>query len=341
MKLLVLICTQLFCIIGVFSQVPPSLDKTWMLESNLSDEFNGPEINEDLWCVLGNHSECEYYNWGGNSYFRQSNSYIVDSVLILRADTPLGSFCCYTGGIQSIDPSFDFGYIEIFTKLPGYIDGNGFAHTRKLWPALWLYSTDYSTYHDELDIIDNYSTLDGLSINQQAVNESDPYIINNNDVFFQVSSSMPQPYCEDFHKLAAEWNHDRIIFYVDDVPVGSIYNHSGCEMVPMKVVLDFQIFINEYFEYIMPYYFEIDYFRYYRLRQSCSTDKVLLTSIAFNKYFNYPAVQQSIVIGNGLGIITDLAGTNRTLRAVGDVVIYGEFNVPLNTEFNIIPTPCY
>jgi len=67
------------------------------------------------------------------------------------------------GGISTVNgtnyEAYSYGYLEIYAKLPGFVDGNGVAHGDKFWPAFWTYHEELDgnncrTVHDEIDILE-------------------------------------------------------------------------------------------------------------------------------------------------------------------------------------------
>jgi len=88
-----------------------------------------------------------------------------------------------------------------------------------------------------------------------------------------------------------EWTPDRIIWYIDDLPVRTVYDGTGAAIpqYAMAVILNFAIDpyqaclpANWNTPLVMPHqnklptlfpqYFEIDYLRYYKLNTDCNTN---------------------------------------------------------------------
>jgi beta-glucanase (GH16 family) len=121
------------------AQLPPGIDTNWQLNTNLSDEFNTLNLSKwnviDLW-----QGKC--CNWGGNSRFATANTSVQNGELVLKADAPFSGAtppydfteCCNTGGINSLTESYQYGYIEIYAKLPGNYY-NGIPNAQKFQPA--------------------------------------------------------------------------------------------------------------------------------------------------------------------------------------------------------------
>jgi len=216
----------------------------------------------------------------------------VDSVYNPDQHTPdpLGNVTiAYQGGtiwsrpINGVD-LYKFGYIEIYAKFPGY-------RIYPLWPGFWLFGNADGLWTDEIDIVENNAPVsyngDSIGTNfhirlTSTSNSNNPQDI---DVGFILSDA--------FHKYAIEWAPDRIIWYVDDTPVRTVYDPSGISLPQhaMAVILNFAI--DTWYAFLpadwntmnhgnslpTPFrrspsarYFEIDYLRYYKLTTDCTTD---------------------------------------------------------------------
>ncbi|MBR4838792.1 MAG: family 16 glycosylhydrolase [Bacteroidales bacterium] len=137
------------------SQVSPINDTTWLLQDNLSDEFNANKLDRTKW----RHPE---YNWGNYGFyyyrFHPNNAYLSNGELLLMADTSnLNTPPYYSGGIQTKDTVYSYGYYEIRAKLPAYTHNNS-PCGKGFWPAFWTYyQPHYDSClieHDEIDILE-------------------------------------------------------------------------------------------------------------------------------------------------------------------------------------------
>jgi hypothetical protein len=82
--------------------------------------------------------------------------------------------------------------------------------------------------------------------------------------------------------------------------------------------------------------FEVDYLKVYKMTYQCST---VATITDFNTYVY--GVKNRITVGNGTTLISVPAGQTVILRAVNNITIENNFEVPLGSEFEAINTPCY
>ncbi|MFA5300744.1 MAG: glycoside hydrolase family 16 protein [Lutibacter sp.] len=330
----------------------PSDDENWQIDMSKSDEFSGTSLDLSKWHPLNCPSN-DCYNWGGSSAFSNQNVSVSGGILYLKCDGPSSQGFCFnnppnfvgykTAGITSINENYDYGYIEIYARFPGFVDGSGNGHADKFWPALWAYHQEFNgdieIDHDEIDIIDQCCSIyadakttgsgcSDTSINGQAVTKGFEYRTN------------PTVFCNSYHKYAVEWNTDRVKFYFDDVPYYEIYD--TINMDTLKVVLDFQLAGDPDYPFYQgtsfPQYMYIDYFRYYTLKKDCNINAAINDNQDLSN-FNF-AVKQNIRIGNGSSYIFLSSGDIVTFRATNEITINGDFTVPLGSELNLIPTPC-
>ena len=347
-------------------------DLNWVLQTSLSDDFSGQTIDASKWCVLNNCTgspPCACWNWGGNSRFSSSNVSVGNGILSLKVNGPIpGSTppydfweCCNTGGIQSNNESYTYGYLEINAKLPGFFDGNGIVHGDKFWPAFWAFHQEFDTnnlciiVHDEIDILEpSGSQYADAKTNVSGVwNET-----NNLNICpwqptppctyctYKVESSITStdPLCSSFHKFAVEWNTDRMVYYFDDNQF-FISHDIGNIMDSLRIVIDQQIDENVddfYSGQPFPDTMKVDYFHFYKLRLDCSSSLTIFNNTDLANYYtpNIPAVKSDITFGNGAGTIALSSGVYYIFRAVNTMSINGEFTIPSGSEFTLMPTPC-
>jgi len=356
------------------AQIPPNIDYNWQLNTNLSDEFNSTTLDNSKWCKLDNSGQppCGGYNWGGNTNFQTNNVSLgtdgTKNVLMLRVDPPsintsspfvplypadtihyTISQCCHTGGIQMIQgTNWSYGYIEISAKLPGF-SVNGIGQANKFWPTFWSYNLyncgNAHAGRDEIDAMDvccsfysdtKTTTAGWCHIDPATCTETDsPPATHVNDT----------PLCDNYHKIGAEWNTDRLIFYMDDIPW--IYtNIQNLTLTPQRVLIEEQLDMNTNKDFspgtIFPQYMRVDYFHYYKLRLDCSNPLTILNNLQLATYWTsgIPAVKSDITIGNGVSPISLNSGVCYVFRAVNSITINGDFSAPIGSELNIIPTPC-
>lgn len=267
------------------AQQSPLYDSNWILNIQKSDEFNSQEIDTNKWEII---NDFQYYTGWTNGYFHPANSFIVgDSILRLSASSRN-----LTGGIMSKKEEYLYGYYEVKCKLPGFFDYEE-SHPSNfgLWTAFWVYHQVRDTNssnprniieHCEVDIIEpsglgeeadartnnmgHHCPQDTLS---EAAKKISEFIIHDLPILY-----------EDYHKFGASILPNKIRFFFDDELVAEtttqpIPDHNmtvvmGNQLRPDSVLKDYTPF---------PLFFDIDYFRFYKLNASnCDQDIQILTS---------------------------------------------------------------
>lgn len=203
--------------------VRPGWELVWQ------DEFEATEINLDDWTheVGGNgwgNAELQYY-----TEF-PANSYIEDGSLIIQANEENYRGKRYTSArlITRDKVEVEYGRVEARIQLP---EGQG------IWPAFWMMGANLDEkgwpYNGEIDIMENigreptivhgtvhgpgYSGGDGIS---------KPY-------------SMGEPFADDYHLFAIEWEPEEIRWFVDD----TLYHTLTADDVPGEWVYDHPFFL--------------------------------------------------------------------------------------------------
>lgn len=186
-----------------------------------SDEFDGTELNTDIWRFdIGTGSN----GWGNNEleYYREENASVEDGLLIIEARKETFGGRAYTSSrIKTQDNfSFTFGRVDVRAVV---------AEGKGLWSAIWMLGQSFAEvswpYSGELDIVD---TVGGPGNEDTAVHNVywnnggldaayNPVSAGTNH---QLSSG--ETYSNSFHVFSIEWSEDEIIWYVDDVQTHSV-----------------------------------------------------------------------------------------------------------------------
>lgn len=325
------------------SQVSPINDTTWLLQDNLSDEFNANKLDRTKW----RHPE---YNWGNYGFyyyrFHPNNAYLLNGELLLMADTSnLNTPPYYSGGIQTKDTVYSYGYYEIRAKLPAYTHNNS-PCGKGFWPAFWTYyQPHYDSClieHDEIDILEPSGyEFEDASTNVMGWHDKDSIICTKTNKLDEFTYVNPSPLSADYHKYAVEWLPDRIIFYFDDIPI-YYCNHKNKQFMTMhsqQVVIDLQLdgrsghtFYPEV-SHAFPCFMRVDYFRYYKLKINHGENAYVNNFSAFNNLYG---VYESIIATN----IIMTPNESKLLRAT-DITLQSDVYIPLGAELYIIATPCF
>ena len=174
-----------------------------------SDEFNGTNINQNLWTYdLANGGSNP--GWGNNEqeYYtgRTNNAYAADGTLHIVAlqettNSSAGTFY-YTSARMKSQGLFSvkYGRLEWRAQLPA---GTG------TWPALWLLGTNITTVPwpgcGEIDVMENNGNNPGM-VQGSLHSGSDETAIYN----FLNGGSVTA-----FHTYTLDWSTNALLFYVD------------------------------------------------------------------------------------------------------------------------------
>jgi beta-glucanase (GH16 family) len=142
------------------------------------------------------------------------------------------------------------------------------------------------------------------------------------------------------HKYAVEWHPGQVIFYLDDVPVGSAYNDPRVPFNPSQVVIDMQVdggACAPNSATLFPQKMKVNYFKYYRLKTQCNSNVLINNNnFDFNNPINF-SVKKTYSITN----TTIATGANVALRATDYINLGSGFEVPIGASFSALTTPCY
>ncbi len=228
----------LFTAAGTLATPPDP--ENWQLV--FSDEFEGSSLDTKKWSWK--------FDWGASPINGCSNSHIPDSVNIVSDGTlKIKAVNPTESGMIASWPSFWWrhGYIEGRMKVP-----KGAAW----WSAFWNWRGQASLGKD-WDILD-----------QAVIYGRDTRTVNFKQMRQQkaTSSSYTGPdFSEDFHTFAADWNEERVIYYVDgvarwtattNVPVESLY-----------VVIYLNVCFGQGDNMTYPSQIEVDWVRVYTRRE--------------------------------------------------------------------------
>ena len=268
----------------------------WVLNNDLSDDFNGKDIDTDKWFVEGRNGD--YYIWKGRapSQFVPHNVSVADGKLKLRtawepdyaffeesySDGNMGTskYGEYKGEPMPVTTAgvltnkrFLYGYMEVRSKV-----GNA-AITGAFWAI---------GHEQELDIYE----LMGNPKNKKGNIKEDSYLATAHDwsppaqrptKIFNHVKDLDFRTADDFHVYGAEWGVDYLKLFID----GKMIRHFtqdelGTAWVlnnPMEIWLDSEIFfwLGLPHKEELPVDFEIDYMRIWQK----PSDNVLAKDAAF------------------------------------------------------------
>jgi beta-glucanase (GH16 family) len=337
MKRITLLSFFLICCTTLaYSQLQP-FQNTAMWNTKFLDDFN--TFNSNRWY------KCNYATHGNPSnnaeepqVYMNDNVNISNGNLVLRTQklsTPItinnhpncmyNNQHMYTSGQIVSTATHDYGYYEIYAKLPsspGY------------WPAFWFWDMSNSQsnpWYNELDVFEG----DGNITNYLSCGIAYDFTYPVGDTLSGTADYSECNYNNEYHWYGVEWDKHHIIWYIDRVMVrfeDNIFDGYGIQH-PMYIILNVALFPNGWSNApistntIFPNYMYIDKFNAYVLN-SQDTNVVINDIYNFSTY-NY-AVKKSITLTHGTtipqnGIIC--------LYAKDYILLKDGFEVPLGSCF--------
>ncbi len=243
-----------------------------------SDEFDGTEINTEIWgfdtadgCQLGP----ELCGWGNNElqYYtsRPENARVEDGKLIITAqrEIPFYQGYQYTSArmVTKNKRDFTYGRVDVRAKIPG---GGPFG--QGIWPAIWMLPTEnvYGIWpkSGEIDIME-YIGDDPFKMFGTIHYGHDFWRFNSQ--YFPTDTIN---WAEDFHVYSVIWTEQCIQFQVDGIDMGVANTRSTLLPTTWPFDQDFHMILNiavggnlpgnPGFNTTWPQVMEVDYVRVYQ-----------------------------------------------------------------------------
>ncbi|ADV47770.1 glycoside hydrolase family 16 [Cellulophaga algicola DSM 14237] len=256
----------------------PNNEGNWMLNKEVSDEFEGTEIDTTKWFVEGQNGD--YYIWKGRapSQFAPHNVRVEDGILKLRTqwepDYPFANESYADGSNNDTYGVFEGESLPITTAgivgkkrfLNGYMEVKSKQGNAAITGAFWAIG-----YEQELDVYELMGNpkIDGnIKANSYLATAHDwsPPAVRPTKVFNHIEE-LPFRTADDFHVYGAEWGKDFLKLFID----GKLVHHFTQDQVgtdwvlnnPMEIWLDSEIFkwLGLPHKEELPVDFEIDYMR--------------------------------------------------------------------------------
>jgi len=249
----------------------------------------------------------------------------------------------YTSGmvISQVSEQVKYGYIEARIAIPY---GVGY------WPAFWTWvgTPDY----EEIDIFEmlggiNDACEPGLYHNQNVMTSNMHYCGGCIPGDFFCVGKYQTSHINDYtqwHKYAIEWSPSKITWYVDDIPYRTEVNDNKFDFT--NIIFNFALnnhnFSNEYnyggLAYGQSATMLVDYVKYYKLANNCSVTPPIC---AYNFSTHTNTVKNSIIFGNNSCSISVPSDHPYYFRASEQILINGDFTVPIGSEIYMDVNPCY
>ena len=252
----------------------------WVLNEEISDEFEGTSIDTTKWFVEGQNGD--YYIWKGRapSQFVPHNVSVSNGKLKLRTawepDYPFFQESYTDGNMGTAKygeyegkpmPITTAGVISKKRFLNGYMEVKSKVGNAAITGAFWAIG-----YEQELDV---YELMGNPKVKTGNIKENS-YLATAHDWsppakrptnVFQHTENLPYRTADDFHVYGAEWGEDFLKLFIDGKLVHHFtQNDVGLDWVlnnPMEVWLDSEIFfwLGLPHKEELPVDFEIEYMR--------------------------------------------------------------------------------
>ena len=257
----------------------PTNSEGWVLNEELSDEFEGTSLDTNKWFIEGQNGD--YYIWKGRapSQFVPHNVIVEEGKLKLRTQwEPDYNFAKenYADGKHNETygmwkgkplPVTTAGIITKKRFLNGYMEVKSKAGNAAITAAFWAIG-----YEQELDIFEQMGNpkIEGTIIENSvrtAVHDWSPPAVRPTKVFQFDERKLPYRTADEFHIYGAEWGEDFLKVFRDGELVYEItQDELGTDWVinnPMEIWLDSEIFnwMGVPHKEELPVDFEVEYMR--------------------------------------------------------------------------------
>jgi beta-glucanase (GH16 family) len=224
------------------------------------EQFSGNKLNEKNWNYeLGDG--CPNCGWGNNErqLYTKDNHKLIDGKLVITAKKE-GEIYTSTRITTKGKKEFQYGRFEARAKLPV---GHG------IWPAFWMLGSNIDTAKwplcGEIDILEYVGREPDMVFTSLHTQDSHGNTINTIKTKFENIE-------EGFHIYAADWDKDKIAFYVDNQLVYTFAPEQKTEAIwpfnqPFYLLINMAIGGSfggpKVDDTILPQTFIIDYIRVY------------------------------------------------------------------------------
>lgn len=242
-----------------------------------------------------------------------------------------------SGGIWSLNKhAYSYGYFEIETKMP--------PRSRGYWGGFWLHAGggydcptmgEAKVWH-EFDIFEPYgcASEDANHFSYGAKKTEIECVSNQKCGEAYLNTYLD----EGFNKIAAIWLPKEASIIVNDIyktKINDDYDTNYIPSIPMYLNITFQIDKDSLWHCppdassVFPATWQYRNFKYYQLKTKCNED----INEEYFDFINHDYyVQKSYHLTNS----TVPNNSNVYIRAVNDIVLDGDFEVPLGSSFNAI-----
>ncbi len=308
------------------------------------DDFDS--LNQNNWIIVNNcdHGGDPQIYKTGNVTFENGKMKIQlknELTTFNELDTIPDSYACGThdttvynyssGWVETTNPkAFGFGYIEARMKLPAdYHASSGF----------WTWRDDDFPFYNEAEVdilemtkdsVSNFTTTK-FSTNVHTNTSGNFPAYAEIDLYEEIAPS--NFYFTEWHTYGLEKLPNKLIWYVDGVPVRILYNHNILD--EERTIFNLMLRKSSVFQTQVNQTLEIDFFRSYSLNYDCLGDGVICGSL-----FPANSAFQTLNVGNNNCSNNIPVGSNMVLKAQEYIQLNKNFNCPIGAELLLLTGMC-
>ncbi|MCM2371167.1 family 16 glycosylhydrolase [Aporhodopirellula aestuarii] len=271
----------------VYPASDPTNSGNWILREDISDEFEGDEIDQSKWFVEGQNGE--YYIWKGRapSQFAPHNVFVEDGKLKIRSqwepDFDFAKDEGHEGNTYRTHEGKDVpvttgGVISRKRFLNGYMEVKSKPGDSAMTAAFWAIG-----YESELDVYEQMGNPNaGNDIEEDStkmsVHDWQPPAERPTRKF-GYKKKLPYRLADDFHVFGCEWGEDYLKCFIDgELVYETTQEKEGKHWVltnPLEIWLDSEIFVwlGLPTQEELPSDFEIEYVRVWQKPQTNLLDR--------------------------------------------------------------------
>lgn len=265
---------------GIYPSSDPTNQGGWVLNEDISDEFEGEALDTNKWFIEGQNGD--YYIWKGRppSQFAPHNVIVEDGKLKLRTqwepNYPFANENYADGSNNDKYGEFEGKPLPITTAgvitkkrfLNGYMEVKSKVGNAAITGAFWAIG-----YEQELDVYEQMGNPKEEKGDIQAtgtkttIHDWSPPAVRPTWAYKYKDNKLPFRTADDFHIYGVEWGRDYLKVFIDGKLVDQVsQDELGTDWVlnnPMEVWLDSEIFkwLGLPHKEELPVDFEIEYMR--------------------------------------------------------------------------------
>lgn len=325
----------------------------WTLVSSLSDEFNTTSLNTSKWRRDYGYQNHPVEPSGFSLYYNEtdlSSHFFYESsgqdVLALESTDDGAPYSVYVQSWDDNDGDYQYksamihsysaineGFFEIRAKT---------AYTDQEKYCFWLFGGGSTGTIDayEIDIFEING--DGLTSPTNYHEYPDDPLEPVTDMPFNIYPLCSQRFLDDFYTYGLEWDENKIVWYINNEIVRTIYKDQNYPVVDfpdvlLNVIVQPRIWTiqNEASQLVFPNYYEVDYVRVYQKGGKINSTNSVVNNEALNdNVLVYPIPSEGTVYFTSsdeniqsLKILNSYGGTVKTFSDINNDTFSADLSV--------------